>query len=183
MDMRAYRDLIAEAMTMLGRHERTCVIGYNVSRGGGFAAGSFKDFPEDRIHEMPLAEASMTGAAIGMSLDGWVPILVFERMDFILLALDQIVNTMDKLAMLSEGQHKPGVIVRVVVGNKETPLYTGPTHTQDHSVALRQMVEIPVINLHWPSGIMAAYDKALGDALAGKSTILVEYKDQFSEPA
>lgn len=178
-----YRDLIQEAMAMLGLNERTCVVGYNVSPVGGFASGSFKDFPENRIHEMPLAEASMTGAAIGMSLDGWVPILFFERMDFILLALDQIVNTMDKLAHLSQGIHKPGVIVRVVVGNKATPLYTGPTHCQDFSVALRQIVEMPVINLMWHSGILSAYDKALGDALNGKSTVLVEYKDIYGTTA
>lgn len=181
--MITYKDIVAEAMTMLGRHEQTCVLGYNCSRVGGFAAGSFRGFPEERIHEMPLAEASMTGAAIGMSLDGWIPILFLERMDFILLALDQIVNTMDKLASLSQGVHKPAVIVRVVVGNKENPLYTGPTHVQDFSVALRQMVEMPVINLMWHSGILSAYDKALADALDGKSTVLVEYKDMATKPA
>jgi len=168
-------------MEMLSHHPRTCVCGYNVSKIGGFFAGTLSGFPEDRIHELPLAESSMTGIAIGMSLDGWIPILAFERMDFVLLALDQIVNTLDKLALLSNGLHKPAVIIRCVVGNSQGPLFTGPTHCQDFSKAIREMVSFPVVQLKWPAQIVLEYSKALDAALSGRSTMLVEEKDSWNQ--
>lgn len=127
--------------------------------------------------EMPLAEMSMTGAAIGMSLDGWIPVLFFERADFTFLAFDQFVNTLDKLALLSNGLHKPAVIIRVVVGNSEVPLFTGPTHCQNPSKAIRELVTFPIVELKWPTSITAEYAKALERAESGQSTMLVEFKD------
>lgn len=168
-------------MTMVGHHPKTFLVGYNTSRVGGFCGGTASGFPEDRIVEMPLAENNMAGVAIGMSLDGWLPILFFERMDFVLLSLDAIVNHLDKLALLSQGLHKPAVIIRCAVGNRDHPLYTGPTHTQCFTQAMKTLVKFPVVELKWPSGIVGAYAKALADAQDGKSTMLVEFRDAYNE--
>lgn len=179
--MTTYKDLITSAMTMIGHCPKTFAVGYNITRVGGFGGGTFAGFPEERMVEMPLAECCMTGLAIGMSLYGWIPILFFERADFVFLALDQIVNTLDKLVLLSNGQHRPAVIIRVAVGNSQMPLYTGPTHTQDPSVAIAQLVTFKVVRLQWPSSIVGVYAKAMADAQEGKSTMLFEYRDQFNE--
>ena len=99
--MATYKDCITAAMTKLGQDPRTTIVGYNTSKAGGNAAGSLINFPQDRIQEMPLAENLMVGAAIGMSLDGWLPIVFFERMDFVVHAMDAIVNHLDKIGRLS----------------------------------------------------------------------------------
>lgn len=172
--MLTYRDHLIGAMEMLAEHPKTRIVGYNASCGG-----TTNCFPPDRRPEMPLAEALCAGVATGLALGGFIPVLWLERMDFILHSLDQIVNHLDKLAQLSDGIHKPAVIIRVCVGNKATPLLTGPTHCQDFSVPLRSMLSMPVINLKWSTSIVSEYRKALENAMNGKSTMLVEYKDLY----
>lgn len=173
-----YKDCITDSMKWLGEQEDTWVCGYNCKYS--LFGGSLKDFPNERIIEMPLAEALMTGVAIGMSLSGVIPILPFERMDFTTLAMDQLVNHADKLRKLSSGQHAPAVIIRCCAGNKNTPLLTGPTHCQDFSRAFREMVDFPVVQLKWSSSIMLEYQKAYERAKIERiSTMLVEYKDLY----
>lgn len=176
-----YKDHLSEAMTWLGQQGDSIVVGYNTKYS--LFGGSLKGFPNDRILEMPLAEALMTGVAIGLSLDNWIPILTFERMDFMTLAMDQIVSHLDKISQLSEGIHRPACIIRACVGNKHTPLFTGITHQQDHSKAFMEMVSFPVRCLKWSSGIMleyqAAYKRAKNERI---STLIVEYRDLFFEP-
>ncbi len=173
--MTSYRDCLVGAMEWLGKQPDTWVVGYNVkyTKAGATLTG----FPNERIIEMPLAEALMAGVAIGMSLDGCVPILFFERMDFMTLAMDQIVNHLEKIGQLSEVIHQPAVIIRVAVGNKSKPLFTGPTHTQDFTRSFRELVQFPIVQLKWESSIVSEYEKAYRRAKKGISTMLVEYRD------
>lgn len=173
--MTSYRDCLCAAMEWLGEQPDTWVVGYNTKYS--HAGGTLKQFPNERIVEMPLAEALMMGVANGMALHGLVPIVWFERMDFTTLAMDQIVNHTDKLATLSDGIHKPGVIIRCCVGNKQKPLFTGPTHTQDFGRAMRELVRFPIIQLKWQTSICKEYEKAYRRAKNGESTMLVEYRD------
>lgn len=177
--MATYKDKLTEAMTWLGEKPDTIVAAYNVKYS--HFGGTLNGFPNDRIVEMPLAEALMTGVAIGLSLDGWIPILPFERADFMTLAMDQVVNHLAKLSELSEGIHKPAVIIRACVGNKHTPLFTGPTHCQNLSMAFRHLISFPVVELKWSSGVLPEYQKAYERAKQGQSTLLVEFKDIYSE--
>jgi pyruvate/2-oxoglutarate/acetoin dehydrogenase E1 component len=172
--MLTYKDHLIGAMELLAANPKTFVVGYNSSAGG-----TCHCFPKERSPEMPLAEALCAGVAIGMSLNGFVPILWIERMDFILHSLDQIVNHLDKMALLSNWIHKPAVIIRVATGNKNTPLLTGPTHTQNFSYAIREMVTFPIINLQWRLSIVPEYKKALDRAIQGQSTMLVEDRDLY----
>lgn len=178
--MTTYRDRLVTAMTRLGADPRAVFVGYNVALGR--FGNTLSGVREEQLLEMPLAENLMVGAAIGMSLDGLLPVVCFERMDFITCAMDAIVNHLDKLAEISDGQHRPGVILRIVVGNRETPLFSGPTHVQNLSAGLRRMVSFPVIELKASSGIGGAYEAALARAQKGESTALCEFKDLYNEP-
>lgn len=175
--MTTYKDCIVDAMTWLGQQNDTWVVGYNCKYS--HFGGTLKGFPNERIIEMPLAEALMMGVSTGMALHGMVPITAFERMDFTTLAMDQIINHTDKLAALSDGIHKPGVIIRCCVGNKQKPLFTGPTHTQCFARAFRELVKFPVIQLKWQTSICKEYEKAYRRAKNGESTMLIEYKDLY----
>lgn len=176
-----YKDALRDAMTELGKSPDTIVVGYNTSKVGGHGAGSFAGFPEERIVEMPLCENLMVGVAIGLALDGKVPLIFFERFDFALLACDAIVNHLSKISELSDGLHKPACIIRCVVGNSKTPLFTGLSHTQNLSEVFRKMVSFPVLELHAidTGSIVGVYQLALSAARKGESTMLVEFKDNL----
>jgi pyruvate/2-oxoglutarate/acetoin dehydrogenase E1 component len=171
----SYKDFLIEMNSELARLPNSVFIGYGLKKGR--ALGTLKHVPEDQIIEMPVAENLMIGFAIGLSLKGFVPVVFIERMDFILNALDAIVNHLDKVKEKSNGEFGPAIIIRCIVGNKHKPLYTGITHTQDHSEALRKMISFPVIQLKDKNEIKRSYESAIESLKNKESTILVEYKD------
>jgi len=173
-----YKDAITASMTNLGAQKEFLAAGYNVRYGR--AAGTLVNVPEEKLIETPLAENLMTGMAIGLSLQGFVPVVYYERSDFLTCGMDAIVNHLDKLNTISEGVHRPACIIRVVVGNSKTPLFTGPTHVQCFADAMRKMVSFPVKELRWKTEIEAAYEEAWHNAKAGISTMLFDFKDLWN---
>ena len=116
----------------------------------------------------------MMGFAIGLSLKGYLPVVFIERMDFLMNAMDAMVNHLDKIAKISHGEFHPKVIIRCIVGNTKKPLYTGATHTQDLTDGIRKMVSFPVWNMKDEGDIEVFYDLA---SKTFDSVMLVEYKD------
>jgi len=175
MTQLTYKDALTSANQMLAADAAMRFIGYGLKKGR--ALGTLKNIDEAKIIESPVAENLMVGMAIGLALKGYKPLVFIERMDFILNALDAIVNHLDKARRLSQGEFSPGAIIRCVIGNRDKPLYTGITHIQDFSEALHHLVSFPVRQLHNPADIESAYAQAKADIDQGRSTILVEYKD------
>lgn len=175
VSMSAYKDALTAAMTAFAQDPKSRFIGYGVrepSRGGGTFAGA----PKEQCIETPVAENLMVGLGIGLALAGLKPLVYIERSDFLLNALDAIVNHLAAMRQLSRQEFNPTILLRIVVGNTEKPLFTGPTHTQDFSDALEKMVQFPVVRLRTKEGVSAAYRLAAGD-LPNFSTALFEYKD------
>jgi pyruvate/2-oxoglutarate/acetoin dehydrogenase E1 component len=178
-----YKQEITWANTQLGRDPRVVFLGYGITKT--HAMGTLKDVPPAQLIEMPVAENLMAGAAIGMALAGARPVVYFERCDFILNALDAIVNHLNALPIISKRagsdspEFSPAVIFRVVVGNKRKPLFTGHTHTQDFAESLRLMVNFPVHRLLFRADIAPSYGHARKLQAQGKSCALFEYKDEM----
>lgn len=168
-------------MTVMGQDPRTVFIGYNVGYGG-LANGTLKNVPKERRIETPVAENLMMGMAIGMALNGHKPVVYYERFDFILNAADAIVNHLDKIRLMSGGEYSPNVIIRVLVGGTQSPLFTGPTHTQDFTEAFKKLVNFPVVSLTCADQVYMAYAKAF-EALNQHSSMLVEYRDLYETDA
>ncbi len=78
---------------------------------------------------------------------------------------------------MSRGEFKPAVIVRVVVGNKRKPLFTGETHCQNFTKAFAAMLAMPVYELMGASAIEPIYAEAHANMARGESTMIVERKD------
>jgi len=169
-----YKQAIQESMKKLSIDERVRFLGYNVTRGSR-AYGTLKDISLEKCIETPLAENLMCGLAIGMSIEGYRPVLFIERQDFILNALDSIVNHLDKIEKMSMGGYKTPVIIRAVVGGKK-PIDPGIQHTQDYTEAIRKMVSFPIIDLRNSSEIIPAYEKVLN---LDRPIIFVERRDLF----
>ena len=74
---------------------------------------------------------------------------------------DQLVNHLDKLALISKGQWTPKVIIRTRVGGTK-PLNAGPQHTQDHTDAFRKMFNtVQVVRIQFPEEILPSYEYAI----------------------
>lgn len=171
-----YKESLHAAMLQLARDPAVCFVGYGIApRGQG--VGTFAGIDPAQLIEMPVAENLMMGAAIGLALAGRKPLVYIERYDFILNALDALVNHLDKLPLISGGEFAPRVLVRVVQGNSGKPLYTGPTHVQNFTEALARMVSFPVIDLANASQVELFYDGFMGTAPWKQSAVLVERKD------
>ena len=173
-----YKDELKRAMDYLARDPKTVFIGYNVLYGSQ-ANGTLKDVPKGQLIEMPVAENLMAGLAVGMALEGYKPVVYIERFDFILNALDAIVNHADKIKRLSVGEFDPKIIFRVLVGGSTQPLFTWPTHTQDFTEALKRLVSFPISQLRSVPQVFADYKSAFDDLAC--STLLIEYRDLYNE--
>ena len=138
----SYKDAMVQAMTELGE-QGAIFIGYNVKRGD--AMGTLKNVPAEQKIETPVAENLMAGLAIGMSFEGFKPVLYFERHDFTLVAADAIGNHIDKIERISHGEFKVPVIIRAVTADAG-PFYAGPTHQQDLTSVFRELVDFPIFD-------------------------------------
>ena len=81
------------------RDSRVIVLGEDVGKVGGVfrvTAGLQEQFGEDRVIDTPLSENGIVGTAIGMALNGLIPVAEIQFADFIFPAYDQIVNELAK---------------------------------------------------------------------------------------
>lgn len=132
-------------------------IGYNVRHGSAY--GALKNIPEDQRLETPVAENLMLGISIGMSFEGFRPVIFFERHEFIFNALDAIVNTADLLSTISDNEFSCPIIIKAVAGSVR-PFYAGLTHSHDFSDAIRNLVSFPVYSPKTGTEVLAAYELA-----------------------
>lgn len=165
------RQLLNDAMLMIAENPATLFIGQNVAVDGSAMFHDFDGIPMSQRIEFPVAEELQLGASIGLALQGFLPVCVFPRMDFMLRAMDQLINHLDKLKAMSCGQFDPKIIIRTRVGSR-TPLDAGPQHTQDHTQIFRAMLtNIDVYKIVSDETIIPAYTMALKSP---RSVIVVE---------
>jgi pyruvate/2-oxoglutarate/acetoin dehydrogenase E1 component len=93
----------------------------------GTTKGVVEKFGADRAIEMPVAESGAFGTAIGAAMCGQRPVIALQRVEFSLLAIDQIVNNAAKAHYTSNGRHKVPLVVRMVIGRGWGQ---GPGHSQ-----------------------------------------------------
>lgn len=154
---RKYKDAIKESMEMLAA-AGAIFVGYNVRFGSAY--GLLNDVPESQRLETPVAENLMAGLSMGMSLEGFRPVLYFERHDFIHNALDAIMNHMDKVEAISDGQFRFPVIIKAVAGGVY-PFYAGLTHTTNMTELYDMMFSFPVVEPRTSAEVVATYRAAL----------------------
>src|SRR5262249_8412059 len=82
----------------------------------GTTRGLVERHGAERVFGTPLSEDAMTGAAIGMALAGLRPIHVHIRMDFLMLAMNQLVNVAAKSSYMYGGAVRVRLVVRAMIG-------------------------------------------------------------------
>lgn len=93
----------------------------------GTTSGLQEKYGPSRVMDMPTSENAMTGVAIGSSLLGMRPIMTHQRVDFFLLAMDQLINNAAKWHYMFGGQMKAPIVIRLIIGRGWGQ---GPQHSQ-----------------------------------------------------
>lgn len=93
----------------------------------GTTIGLQKKYGADRVMDMPVSENGMTGVALGSSLIGMRPVMVHQRLDFALLAMDPIVNQAANWHYMFAAQSPIPMVIRLIVGRGWGQ---GPQHSQ-----------------------------------------------------
>jgi len=164
-----FNEAINNAMLMLAADERTLFVGQSVAYDGATMYHSLAGVPQAQRLEMPVIEDFQLGFCLGLSLKGRLPVCIYPRMDFLLLAMNQLVNHLDRFCEM--GDFRPKVIVRTRVGPK-TPLNAGPQHCNDYTNAFALMLRnVRVIKLVRAEEVMPAYERALA---VSESSLIIE---------
>lgn len=172
----SYFDALSSAMRALGGIPNTIFMGQGVAVAGTTMSDTFKEVPQSKKLEMPVAEDMQMGMAIGMALEGLLPVCVFPRWNFLLLAANQLVNHLDRLPLYSNGGYKPKVIIRTAVPST-VPFNPGPQHDDDFTDAFAGMLRtVRVVRLYTAPMIATAYRDAV---TSEHSTLLVEFTEQY----
>ena len=175
-----YFDEIKKSMEWLGRHDDTLFLGQAVAVPGTAMSNTLRDIDSKKLIELPVAEEMQMGLTIGLSLEGHVPVSIFPRWNFLLLAVNQLVNHLDRMPYISNNRYDSQVIIRTGIGS-ERPLHPQYQHVGDFTDAFRLILKnIEVIRLENPEEIFPAYKKAY-ERVDGFSTLIVEYGDYYNE--
>jgi acetoin:2,6-dichlorophenolindophenol oxidoreductase subunit beta len=153
MRILSYAQAIREAFAQLLLSDpRVFVIGQGVWSpwyAGSSLCDLDKEFGRDRIIDSPVSENATTAAAIGAALSGMRPIVFHPRMDFMLLAVDPIVNQAANWSYLFAGQISVPIVIRAAINR-------GGEQGAQHSQALQAMfAHVPGLKVVMPS---TAYD-------------------------
>ena len=120
------------------------------------------------------------GLATGTALTGLIPISIFPRWNFLLLATNQIVNHLDKLKEITQNNNPGKVIIRTGIGSV-IPLHPGPQHTGDFTEAFKLICpNLNIVRLDTTSMIFDEYQKAY-ERTDGVSSLLIEWSDKYND--
>ena len=148
-------------MKMLSMDKRVLFIGQSVRFTGNAIFNTLECVNSKKKIELPVFEETQMGLSLGLALQGFVPVTIYPRIDFLLSATNQLVNHLDKIYLMSKGQFNPKVIIRTSVASKR-PLDGGPQHTQDHTVAMKKLLtRVKVHRFKKKSEIFRTYKKII----------------------
>ena len=175
-----YFDELKRTMEWLAQQPKVQFIGQTVAGPGTFMFQTLRDCPKDRTLEMPINESFQMQFTIGMALAGYIPVSVYPRQNFLLLATGDMANMLDKIPDISEGKWPVKVIIRVATG-PDAPVHPGHQHIGNYAQAFRNLfVHIDVVELNNAEDIFPTYKKAL-ERNDGKSTLIIEHGNFYNE--
>ena len=178
--MGKYFDELKRSMTWLGEQPDTIFIGQAVGYPGTGMTNTLADVHDGRLIEMPVCEEMQMGITTGLAVRGKVPISIYPRWNFLMCAVNQLVNHLDAMDQYSHGEYKPRAIIRTGIGSVR-PLNPQAQHTGDYTDAFRAMLSnVHVERLDEPEDIFPAYQEAYLRT-DGKPTLLIEWGDYYGE--
>ena len=170
--IRALNRALADEMR---RDPRVMVLGEDVAEGGPYGATRdlAEEFGERRVRNTPISEATVTGIAIGAALSGWRPVVEIMFIDFITLALDQLVNQAAKARYMSGGQLRVPLVLRTQGG---AGARSGAQHSQSLEAWLVHVPGLKVVMPSTPADAAGLLQAAIRD---DDPVVVVEHKTLY----
>lgn len=135
----------------------------------GSTLGLKDKFP-GRVFDMPVAENGMTGVCVGAAIAGLRPMMVHMRADFLMYAMDQIVNSAAKMHFMYGGQLKCPLVIRAIVGR-------GWGQGCQHSQHLEKMFAmVPGLTVYYPYDAYTAKGLLIKAARGNNPVIFFEHR-------
>jgi pyruvate dehydrogenase E1 component beta subunit len=169
-----YAEAIREALRQeMRRDERVFLLGEDLGvYGGAFGVtyGLLEEFGEERVRDTPISEAAIVGAAVGAALAGMRPVAEIMFMDFITIAMEELVNQGAKLRFMFGGKAKVPMVLRTAAG-------AGTGAAAQHSQSLEAwLVHVPGLKVVMPSTPYDAKGLLLASIRDDNPVIFVEHK-------
>ena len=161
--------------TAMRADERVLVLGEDVAEGGPYTAtaGLAEEFGTDRVINTPISEAAITGVAIGAAQSGLRPVLEIMFIDFITLALDQLVNAAAKAHFMSGGQLTVPMVLRTQGG-------AGQRGAAQHSQSLESwLTHVPGLKVVMPSRAVDAAELLAAAIADPNPVVFIENKTLY----
>jgi pyruvate/2-oxoglutarate/acetoin dehydrogenase E1 component len=172
-----YKDSLTNMMTKLGKMDNTVFLGQQILFPGNPMSGTLIDVPKEKMIELPVMEDSQMGMSLGMAMTGKFVITFYPRWDFLICAANQLVNHVDKIELMSNGQWKPNIIIRVAKGS-EIPLNPGPQHRGNYFNEFQSITQtIKFFDCLTVDDIENAYNHAINE---GGITLINEYPEKYN---
>jgi pyruvate/2-oxoglutarate/acetoin dehydrogenase E1 component len=124
-------EILRATMDGMKQDPKSIIMGLGVTDPKGVfgtTLGLAETFGTERVIETPTSENAMTGVGVGLAISGHQTILVHQRLDFFLLAMDQLVNSAAKWHYMYGGQKSVPLTIRLILGRGWGQ---GPTHSQN----------------------------------------------------
>ncbi len=171
--MNEYFESLCAAMKMLS-DDGYIFTGQTVHDAGTALNSTFRDVPLENRFEMPVFENCQLGMATGIAMAGGKICTCYPRINFMLEAIPQLVQHLDKIPLFSD--YRPKVIIRTSVATTN-PLDPGPQHIGDYTYAISKMLStVRVRKLHTAEEIVPTYKEAME---FDGSTLIVEYVEKY----
>ena len=92
-----YSDELTKSMDFLAKDPKIIFLGQAVAYPGTAMSNTLKNVPKNKLYELPVAEEMQMGITTGLALNNAIPVSIFPRWNFLLLATNQLVNHLDKV--------------------------------------------------------------------------------------
>ena len=180
-----YAEAIRETMSQAMRQdEDVFILGEDIGiYGGAFGVtnGMLEEFGPERVRITPISESAISGCAVGAAMTGMRPILEIQFSDFVMIALDNIVNQAAKTRYMYGGKSKVPLVVRLPGGS-------GAGFAAQHSQSLEAwMTHVPGLKVVQPSsaydakGLLLSAIKDDNPVLFYEHKLLYNVKDEVPE--
>jgi pyruvate/2-oxoglutarate/acetoin dehydrogenase E1 component len=173
-----YKDALVNSMNYLGDKQNTIFIGQQVVWQGNPMSTTIGGVPSNKLIEVPVMEESQMGMSLGMSMAGKFVITFYPRWDFLICATNQLVNHVDKIGLMSQGNWGPNMIIRLGKGS-DKPLDPGHQHRGNYINEFKSMCpNTKFWDLKNYSEIESTYKNAYTE---GGIHVIVEYPELYYE--
>jgi pyruvate dehydrogenase E1 component beta subunit len=174
-----YSQAIRDAQTLMMRQDKrvfVCGLGVPAPKEVfGSTEGLRKEFGAQRVFDTPASENGTLGVLLGTSLQGMRPVMVNQRVDFFLLALDQLINHASKWKYMFAGKQEMSILVRLIVGRGWGQ---GPQHSQSMHALFAHIPGLRVAAPATPYDIKGMIISALQE---GGPVVMIEHRRLYDE--